>query len=187
MYGLKAPDFSRVPSLTSGHVTGKVVGQILNVLFSLRCNVGMFFSALKKSALKELNVFSEMSEHATYCSFFCCRCFNHIENTAKTKWTLKWTQIILTALQCTNTPSGRASPPVTKHVSQLNRTEYYYSVGQPVMLRCAPVWVNNAETKVFVYIMNLLKAAHIQRVHIWILYVCFLSLCSHRPVDIFLI
>lgn len=35
--------------------------------------------------------------------------------------------------------------------------------------------------------MNLLISAHIQLVHIWILYVCFLSLRSHRPIDIFLI
>lgn len=41
--------------------------------------------------------------------------------------------------------------------------------------------------QVFVYIMNLLISAHIQLVHIWILYVRFLSLCSHRPIDIFLI
>lgn len=34
-----------------------------------------------------------------------------------------------------------------------------------------------------VYIIN----AHIQLVNIWMLYVCFLSLCSHRPIDIFLI
>lgn len=57
--------------------------------------------------------------------------------------------------------------------------------GEAVNTAC--VWVNIAGTKVLLYIMNLLIAAHIQLVHIWILYVCFLSLCSYRPIDIFLI
>lgn len=54
------------------------------------------------------------------------------------------------------------------------------------LLHCACIWVNIG-LGVLVYIVNLLISAHIQLVHIWILYVCFLSLCSHRPIDIFLI
>ena len=41
------------------------------------------------------------------------------------------------------------------------------------LIHCAYLWDSIAGSKVPVYIMNLLISAHIQLVHIWILYVCF--------------
>lgn len=121
--------------------------------------------------------------------------------TANAEWTLRLTMFVTALQPCMNTPSEGAYEPVVKHIHtskifSSNQTVYCHVdfMARPVLtslerlLHCAYLWINIAGTKkVLVYIMNLLISAHIQLVHIWILYVCFLSLCSHRATDIFLI
>ena len=109
------------------------------------------------------------------------------------------TDVFVTALHCCmNTSSAEEIKTHHSTHSQLCQVTGLYIIiwtsrPGPVLttlerlLHCACIWVNIARTCVLVYIVNLLISAHIQLVHIWILYVCFLSLCSHRPIDIFLI
>lgn len=121
--------------------------------------------------------------------------------TRRTKPDTKWTQRLTFLLQHYTVAWTHLQPKKSKATistySRLSQVTGLYIIiwtsrPGPVLttlerlLHCACIWVNIG-LGVLVYIVNLLISAHIQLVHIWILYVCFLSLCSHRPIDIFLI
>ncbi|KAG7225586.1 hypothetical protein INR49_004992 [Caranx melampygus] len=113
-----------------------------------------------------------------------------------TKWTLRLTRFVKALQRCMITHLQEEHTNLSKNKTHsltkvkkkkkreslsTNRTVYYHvdcttrpvPTSQETLPHCAYLWVNIAGTDVLMYIMNLLISAHIQLVHIWILYVCF--------------